>query len=125
MGDRSLSRRGMTSVEAAEYLSVSDSFLRRSRCEGDREGRAAGPPWSKIGRRIIYAIARPGQRGWLAPPHQSHQGCLTMAADRRYTPPPPQADRRRPGPPPERPRHRSERLPRVPTPALKKKGRMS
>ncbi len=42
----------MTAREAAEYLSVSRSLMSRWRC--DLPG---GPPFRKIGRRVVYATA--------------------------------------------------------------------
>jgi hypothetical protein len=43
--------------EAARYLSMSRSYLRQSRCYGDRPGRTRAPPWLKIGRCIRYRVS--------------------------------------------------------------------
>jgi len=43
-----------TETETAEYISMSQSFLRQSRMDGVREGRTPGPDWLQIGRAIRY-----------------------------------------------------------------------
>ena len=44
--------------QAAEYISMSRSYLRRSRTEGKIKNRTPGPRWIKIGLRSIrYAIS--------------------------------------------------------------------
>ena len=50
------SKKTVSDVEAAEYIGMSVSFLRQARCNGNREGRTAGPPFIKIGRSIRYLI---------------------------------------------------------------------
>jgi hypothetical protein len=40
--------------EAAEYIGMSESFLRQSRMDGMRENRTPGPPFIKIGRAVRY-----------------------------------------------------------------------
>jgi predicted DNA-binding transcriptional regulator AlpA len=40
--------------EAAGYLSMSCSFLRQGRMNGDRERRTPTPPYLKIGRSVRY-----------------------------------------------------------------------
>ena len=45
------SRRLLPGLEAARYLGVSGSFLAKKRCTG------GGPPFCKIGRRVLYDIA--------------------------------------------------------------------
>ena len=40
--------------EAACYLGVSISFLQKDRSNGYLVGRTIGPPWIKIGRRVLY-----------------------------------------------------------------------
>jgi len=42
--------------EAAQYLSMSTSFLRQSRMDGIREHRTPGPPFVKIGRAVRYLV---------------------------------------------------------------------
>ncbi len=41
-------------IEAASYIGMSRSFLAISRMDGDRDGRTPGPPYVKVGRRVIY-----------------------------------------------------------------------
>jgi len=43
-------RRLLTETEAATYLGVSKSFVAKKRCTG------GGPPFCKIGRRVLYDI---------------------------------------------------------------------
>jgi len=40
--------------EAAQYIGMSESFLRQSRMDGIRENRTQGPPFIKIGRAVRY-----------------------------------------------------------------------
>jgi len=49
-----MSKRAYTDSEAAEYIGMSETFLRQSRIEGDRPNRTPGPPWVKIGRSVRY-----------------------------------------------------------------------
>ena len=44
----------LTEQEAAHYLSMSRSFLRQGRMNGDRENRTPTPPYLKIGRSVRY-----------------------------------------------------------------------
>ena len=44
----------LTEQQAAQYLSMSRSFLRQGRMNGDRDGRTPSPPFLKIGRSIRY-----------------------------------------------------------------------
>jgi len=46
----------LTEKQAAHYLSMSRSFLRQGRMNGDRENRTPTPPYYKIGRSIRYKI---------------------------------------------------------------------
>jgi predicted DNA-binding transcriptional regulator AlpA len=46
-------KRSLTEEQAAEYLSISRSLLRKSRMEGERKNRLAGPPWIKMGSRSV------------------------------------------------------------------------
>ena len=43
----------LTEQQAAHYLSMSRSFLRQGRMNGDREGRTPTPPYLKIGSRSV------------------------------------------------------------------------
>ena len=47
----------ITEAEAAELLSVSRQFLRKSRTDGNRRGRADGPPFVKKGRMVRYLVS--------------------------------------------------------------------
>ncbi len=44
----------LTEQQTAHYLSMSRSFLRQGRMNGDRENRTPAPPYYKIGRSIRY-----------------------------------------------------------------------
>lgn len=47
----------LTEQQAAHYLSMSRSFLRQGRMNGDRVNRTPTPPYYKIGRSIRYRKA--------------------------------------------------------------------
>ena len=47
-------RRGLSEAAAARYIGMSRSFLRQGRMHGTRHKRTPGPPFSKIGRRVLY-----------------------------------------------------------------------
>ena len=47
-------RRGFSEAEAAIYIGMSRSFLRQARMDGERLNRTPGPPFSKIGRKVLY-----------------------------------------------------------------------
>jgi hypothetical protein len=44
----------LTEMQAAPYIGMSRSFLRQSRMNGRRSTRTAGPPFLKIGRKVLY-----------------------------------------------------------------------
>ena len=44
----------LTESQAAPYIGMSRSFLRQSRMNGKRPKRTAGPPFLKIGRKVLY-----------------------------------------------------------------------
>lgn len=44
----------LTETQAAPYIGMSRSFLRQSRMNGKRQNRCAGPPFLKIGRKVLY-----------------------------------------------------------------------
>lgn len=44
----------MTTEQASQYTGFSESFLRQSRCYGNRPGRTPGPPYFKVGRAVRY-----------------------------------------------------------------------
>ncbi|MEH6470330.1 MAG: hypothetical protein V7752_03695 [Halopseudomonas sp.] len=48
------SPRALSEIEAANYISMSRSFLAQSRMDGHREGRTQAPPFIKIGRSVRY-----------------------------------------------------------------------
>lgn len=47
-------RRGLSEAEAAHYVGMSRSFLRQARMDGRRLNRTPGPPFTKIGRKVLY-----------------------------------------------------------------------
>jgi len=47
-------KRAMSEIEAAQYISMSRSFLRQDRMNGIRHNRTPGPRYVRIGRRIRY-----------------------------------------------------------------------
>jgi len=47
-------QRLLTEKQAAPYIGMSRSFLRQSRMTGRRKNRTAGPPFLKIGRKVLY-----------------------------------------------------------------------
>ena len=49
--------RMLTEQQAAEYIGMSRSFLRKSRMDGNRSGHTPGPPFVKIGRSVRYLPA--------------------------------------------------------------------
>lgn len=50
-----LSKRGFTSKEAAHYIGMSDSYLRKDRMNGKRDGYTPGPKWVRVGSRgVLY-----------------------------------------------------------------------
>ena len=49
-----LDKRGFREREAAEYLGMSTSFLRKDRMHGKRDGYTPGPRWIRIGRSVRY-----------------------------------------------------------------------
>ncbi len=51
--NKDLAKRAFTEAEASAYISMSRSFLRQSRMDGEREHRTPGPRWIRIGKRSI------------------------------------------------------------------------
>ena len=58
------SQNTFTEPEAARYIGMSRSFLRQSRCYGDRPGHTGGPSFIKVGRSVRYL--RSDLDEWLA-----------------------------------------------------------
>ena len=54
--EQSVNARSMTESEAARYVRMSQSYLRQSRMDGDRENRTPGPRFLKIGRSVRYLV---------------------------------------------------------------------
>jgi hypothetical protein len=54
----------LTEKEAARFLGVSMSYLRKSRCEGRRLGRTPPPRFVRVGGRVFYRLADLEQ--WLS-----------------------------------------------------------
>jgi predicted DNA-binding transcriptional regulator AlpA len=48
------SQRALSEIEASQYISMSRSFLRQSRMDGNRDNRTPAPPFIKIGRAVRY-----------------------------------------------------------------------
>lgn len=44
----------LSEIEAARYVGMSRSFLRKARMEGNREKHTPAPPFLRIGRKILY-----------------------------------------------------------------------
>lgn len=42
--------------DAARYVAMSRTFLRKSRMDGNRHGRTAAPPWLRVGRSVRYDL---------------------------------------------------------------------
>ena len=57
-------KNALTETESAVYVGMSRSFLAISRMEGNRDGRTPGPPYVKVGRRVLYLKA--DLDAWLA-----------------------------------------------------------
>jgi len=51
---RPSNHRLLTEKQAAPYIGMSRSFLRQSRMNGKRQNRTSGPPFLKIGRKVLY-----------------------------------------------------------------------
>jgi len=51
---RAPNHRLLTEKQAAPYIGMSRSFLRQSRMNGKRQNRTPGPPFLKIGRKVLY-----------------------------------------------------------------------
>jgi predicted DNA-binding transcriptional regulator AlpA len=47
-------KKALTEKEAAEYINMSQSFLRQDRLNGIRASRTPGPVFTKIGRTVRY-----------------------------------------------------------------------
>ena len=50
--------------QTALYIGMSRSFLRKARCEGLVGNRTPGPPFHRVGRKILYDIVE--LDAWLA-----------------------------------------------------------
>ena len=50
-------KNALTEIEAALYIGMSRSYLRKDRCEGHRKGRTPGPPYIRVGTAIRYLIS--------------------------------------------------------------------
>ena len=48
-----INTRALTEKQASQYINFSQSFLRQSRMDGDRENRLSGPKWIKCGKRSV------------------------------------------------------------------------
>ena len=52
-----MEQRLISEKDAAEYIGMSAQFLRKSRMEGVRQNRTAGPPFVRIGRSVRYDLS--------------------------------------------------------------------
>lgn len=50
-------KHALTESEAALYIGMSRSYLRKDRCEGHRKGRTPGPPYIRVGTAIRYLVS--------------------------------------------------------------------
>ncbi len=62
-GGSPIPRRGLSEAEAANYIGMSRSFLRQARMDGKRLNRTPGPPFTNVGRKILYL--KDDLDGWL------------------------------------------------------------
>ena len=46
--------RAFSEKEAAQYIGMSLSYLRKDRMDGILPGRLPGPRWAKLGKRVLY-----------------------------------------------------------------------
>lgn len=53
----------LNSTDAARYIGMSPSYLSMDRCDGHVGNRTPGPPFIKVGRRVLYRVA--DLDGWL------------------------------------------------------------
>lgn len=51
---QSMTKITLTEKEAAEYIGMSQSFLRKDRMDGVREHRTPGPQFLKLGKSVRY-----------------------------------------------------------------------
>jgi hypothetical protein len=49
-------RAALNEVEAAAFLGISPSSLRKGRMNGTRQNHVAPPPFIRLGRRVVYLI---------------------------------------------------------------------
>jgi predicted DNA-binding transcriptional regulator AlpA len=68
--------RTLNEAEAARYLSMSRSFLRRSRLMADPLSGNCGPPFLKIGRSVRYLVE--GLDAWLEAHRREHGGWMPL-----------------------------------------------
>ena len=47
-------QRGFNEMQAAKYIGMSVSFLRKDRMNGVLRNRTPGPRWGKVGKRVVY-----------------------------------------------------------------------
>ena len=68
-------KRVLTEREAAEYIGMSQAFLRQDRMNGPRHRRTLGPPYIRIGRRSIRYLLE-DLDGWLEGFREPQNGSL-------------------------------------------------
>lgn len=54
LNDTDIQQRGFNEKQAAMYIGMSVSFLRKDRMHGVIRSRTPGPRWGKVGKRVVY-----------------------------------------------------------------------
>ncbi len=54
MPHEEFSPQALSETEAARYVGMSQSYLRKARMEGNRDRHTPAPPFLRIGRKILY-----------------------------------------------------------------------
>ncbi len=62
--EEAIEKAAFNETDSSVYISMSRSFLAISRMEGNREGRTPGPPFVRVGRRVLYL--KKDLDAWLA-----------------------------------------------------------
>ena len=54
MNKQEISIRALNEKQASAYIGMSVSFLQKNRMNGTLQGRHPGPPYAKLGKRVVY-----------------------------------------------------------------------
>ena len=54
MNKQEISIRALNEKQASAYIGMSASFLQKDRMNGTLQGRNPGPPYAKLGKRVVY-----------------------------------------------------------------------